>query len=137
MKRSGFKRPTYTPAPVAPLAPIPIEMRHRIKMARADEMAEVVPKDAPWRSEGWRRAVASLACVRCGRQGQTQAAHRNEGKGMGSKVDDSLTAALCGPCHSEIDQGGKLTRDERRAELDRAILETVRQMARQGLVRVA
>lgn len=84
-----------------------------------------------FRSKLWLRAVASLPCVLCGTEG-TQAAHRNEGKGMGMKVDDCLTAALCPTCHAEIDQGGVLARAERRERLDRAILDTVVQLARQG-----
>ena len=84
-----------------------------------------------FRSKPWLRAVASIPCVICGTEG-TQAAHRNEGKGMGMKVDDCLTAALCPTCHSAIDQGGILDRAERRERLDRAILDTVVQLARQG-----
>jgi hypothetical protein len=61
-------------------------------------------KQEPWRSERWLRAVASLHCVRCFKEGRTQAAHRNVGKGLGMKVDDMLTAALCVECHSEIER---------------------------------
>lgn len=92
-------------------------------------------KQATHRSEKWLRAVASLPCVKCGREGQTQAAHRNQGKGMAAKVDDCLTAALCVWCHAEIDQGRDMTREERRQELDSAILATLVQLARQGLVK--
>ena len=66
---------------------------------------------------------------------ETQAAHRNEGKGMGMKVDDSLTAALCVHCHAEIDQGKNLSRDERREAMDKAILNTLVQLTRRGLVK--
>ena len=47
-----------------------------------------------FRSEKLRRAVAGLPCQHCGREGCTQAAHRNESKGMGMKVSDALLAAL-------------------------------------------
>ncbi len=94
-------------------------------------------KETPHRSESWRRAVASLPCQRCGAEGQTQAAHRNQGKGMSTKVDDCLTAALCVTCHAEIDQGKTMNRDERRAAMDAAILATLVQLARIGLVRPA
>lgn len=86
-------------------------------------------------SEAWRRAVVSLPCVLCKREGETQAAHRNEGKGMGLKTDDCWTAALCIGCHREIDQGRDMTRQERREAMDEAILLTLRELARQGLVR--
>jgi len=100
-------------------------------------MAQPVLKDNRHESEPWRRAVAALPCVICGREGQTQAAHRNEGKGMGLKTDDALTAALCQTCHSEIDQGKTMTRDERRQRLDVAILLTIRALARTGKLRIA
>ena len=89
-------------------------------------------KQEPYRSQRWLKAVASLPCVICGVEQRTQAAHRNEGKGMGIKVDDCLTAALCVECHSQIDQGKYLSRDERRQAMDRAILDTLVRLARNG-----
>lgn len=87
-----------------------------------------------YRSKEWLDAVRSLEfCVLCGTYG-VQAAHRNEGKGMGQKVDDCLTAALCPACHHEIDNGAHLTRDERRAMMDRAIVLTLRELTRRGVV---
>ncbi len=56
---------------------------------------------------------------------------------MGLKTDDALTAALCQTCHSEIDQGKTMTRDERRQRLDVAILLTIRALARTGKLRIA
>ena len=95
----------------------------------------MIEKPKPYRSEAWLRAVASLPCVLCWREGMTQAAHRNQGKGMGTKTDDCFTAALCAPCHAEIDQGKTMTRQERRERMDLAILETLRLLAVRGLVR--
>ncbi|WP_258304996.1 hypothetical protein, partial [Escherichia coli] len=43
--------------------------------------AAPVAKEAPVRSEPYRRAVASLPCVICGVHGYSQAAHANTGKG--------------------------------------------------------
>lgn len=100
-------------------------------------MAQPVLKDNRHESEPWRRAVAALPCVLCHREGETQAAHRNEGKGMGRKTDDALTAALCTTCHSAIDQGKEFTREERRQRLDLAILLTIRALARAGKLRIA
>ena len=100
-------------------------------------MAQPVLKDNRHESEPWRRAVAALPCVLCQREGETQAAHRNEGKGMGVKTDDALTAALCHTCHSAIDQGPDFSRDERRRRLDVAILLTIRALARAGKLRIA
>jgi hypothetical protein len=44
------------------------------------------------------------------------AAHSNQlkdGKGKGIKASDALIAALCYTCHMEIDQGSKLSKQER------------------------
>lgn len=85
----------------------------------------------------WLAAVRDLeSCVLCGKWG-VEAAHRNQGKGMGAKVADCLTAALCRECHHEIDQGKTLTRDERRARMDHAILMTVERLVERGKVKVA
>lgn len=89
-------------------------------------------KQHTFRSDRWLRAVASLPCVICFREGATQAAHRNELKGMGLKTDDCLTAALCVTCHADIDQGASMTREERRRRMDTAILMTIRALAQEG-----
>lgn len=100
------------------------------------------PKDAPHYSAAWRAAVRGIrCCVRCRKpfaeQTSPDVAHRNESKGMGQKVDDCLTAALCRECHGELDQGKDMTRDERRRELDRCILLTLVILFRAGKVMVA
>lgn len=87
-----------------------------------------------YRSRKWLAAVGQLEqCVLCGAFG-VQVAHRNQGKGMGLKNSDCLTAALCPSCHHEIDNGSMLTRDERRERMDRAIVLTVERLAERGLV---
>lgn len=93
-------------------------------------------KTPTYRSNRWLQAVAELPCVICFREGATQAAHRNEGKGMGIKTDDCLTAALCVECHADIDQGAILTRQERRQRMDTAILMTVRALAQGGRIAI-
>jgi len=93
-------------------------------------------KSTSYRSKKWLAAVGSIdQCVLCGAWG-TQVAHRNELKGIGLKVDDSLTAAICPECHGEIDNGKNLTRDERRQLMDRAIVLTIRELSRRGLLEV-
>ncbi|ECC3255686.1 DUF1364 domain-containing protein [Salmonella enterica subsp. enterica] len=87
-----------------------------------------------YRNKKWLAAVGQIEqCVLCGRWG-TQVAHRNEGKGTGIKVDDCATAALCVDCHHEIDNGKNMTRDERREAMNRAIVLTLIQLARLGLI---
>ena len=69
-----------------------------------------VPKDAPVRSEAYRRAVASLPCAYCGIEGYSQHAHENDGKGARLKVDDRRAMPLCCTrpgiegCHVAFDQ---------------------------------
>lgn len=98
-------------------------------------MGRVMPVVPRHRSRKWLAAVAQVEyCVLCGRWG-TQVAHRNEGKGMGLKADDCATAALCMACHTGIDNGNTpLSRAERRQLLDRAIVLTLIELARRGLV---
>ncbi|KJZ10439.1 hypothetical protein TW86_14175 [Halomonas sp. S2151] len=94
----------------------------------------MIPKLKPYRSRQWLANVHQLdQCVLCGAWG-IQAAHRNEGRGMGQKSSDCLTAALCPRCHHEIDNGKDLNKDERRARMDRAIVLTIDQLARRGLL---
>ena len=95
------------------------------------------PKDIPYRSNKWLAAVRSLDyCVLCDAHG-VQAAHRNEGKGAGMKTSDCLTAALCPECHSEIDQGKHMTREERRSTMNAAIVMTPEALVKAGKVVLA
>ena len=69
-----------------------------------------------------------LPCQCCGRNnGTVVAAHRNEGKGMGLKVSDALVASLCFECHSEMDNGKTLTKEERRDMWNRAYINTMKE----------
>jgi len=95
----------------------------------------ILTKHPPLRSEDWRAAVRTLGyCVRCNNACQPDCAHRNEGKGMGMKASDAACAALCRPCHQEIDQGRGMTRDERRSEIDRCIVLTHIELADRGIL---
>ncbi|HWH72867.1 MAG TPA: hypothetical protein VNV16_01210 [Methylibium sp.] len=144
MKRSPLARKTplraKPPARVererAPLVlvPRPADARRPV-MALAKAPAVPCPKEDRHSSEAWRRAVAEIPCVFCSKP--AQAAHRNVGKGLALKTDDCLTAALCPEHHSEIDQGKNLTREQRRAELDRAIVLTLRALVHAGRVVLA
>jgi len=91
----------------------------------------------PYRNRKWLSAIHEIeACVLCGAWG-VQAAHSNQDRGMGQKASDSLCAAICPECHTEIDNGRHLTQEQRRARLDRAIVLTLDQLTRRGLVGVA
>jgi len=88
------------------------------------------------RSEAWLDCVRQIpCCVRCGHFG-VEAAHRDFGKGMGMKTDDAATAALCPGCHTDLGNGKLYSRDERRAGMDKAIVDTIIELARTGKIGV-
>lgn len=89
-----------------------------------------------FRSETLRRAVAELECVNCGREQNTQAAHGNQGKGMGLKVSDAKIAALCADlCHPMLDQSGSMTKAERREFEVLMIARTLVRLIERGVLR--
>lgn len=53
---------------------------------------------------------------------------------MGLKTSDALVAALCTECHSELDQGRDLTRDERRDMWNRSYIKTMQTLIEQGFL---
>lgn len=93
------------------------------------------PKSNPVRDKSYLRRVAGLPCAHCGIEGYSQAAHADEGKGMGIKSSDHTAFPLCGPhpppsnhglpqnvasiwapgCHWAIGSSGYYSREERRA----------------------
>ncbi len=88
-----------------------------------------------YRSEKWRRAVASLACINCGLEGSTQAAHPNHReKGLSLKSPDCWCVPLCFTCHTEFDQGRKWSKESKRVLMDSWIIETIKILAEQELV---
>lgn len=73
-------------------------------------------------------AAKAPHCFGCGKSndGDVVAAHRNEGKAMGSKNPDFMVAFLgnlC--CHAPLDQGKDMSREDRRAFWDRAYWATM------------
>jgi hypothetical protein len=73
--------------------------------------------------------VRQSPCQICGKQdGTVVAAHSNQqrdGKGMGLKAHDYRIAALCFTCHSEIDQGKTLSKQEKFEAWDEAHRKTI------------
>ena len=71
-----------------------------------------------YRSKKLLEIVREAPCQHCGTEdGTVVAAHSNQlrdGKGRGLKAHDYRIAALCFRCHYELDQGSRLTKDERR-----------------------
>lgn len=70
-----------------------------------------------YRNKKLLEVVRESSCQNCGSQnGTVVAAHSNQlrdGKGRGIKADDYRIAALCFECHSELDQGTRMSRAER------------------------
>jgi hypothetical protein len=103
-----------------------------VRVAEITGEVQATPKDAPARSESYRRWVATLSCGRCGVQLFSQAAHPNSGRGKGQKASDLDCFPLCCTrpgvlgCHAEHDQLVGMTLDERR---DREVLYTARTRA--------
>ena len=91
----------------------------------------MIPKFKYFRSKKHLKNVASLACQHCGLEGSTQAAHSNRlihGKGRGVKASDEYTAALCIRCHFILDQGSKLTKEERVEMWEKAHRKTIERL---------
>ena len=96
----------------------------------------MIPKFNYFRSKAHLKNVASLPCQNCYIEGETQAAHSNwaeHGKGRGIKATDEFTAALCQKCHTELDQGRMLTKDQRKQMWVVAHYKTVRKLVMLGL----
>ena len=125
--------PTVTPG--AFRAPQPV----------ATTSGEPVTKDAPVRSEAYRRAVASLPCINCGVPGHSQCAHSNSGKGAGIKASDLDSFPLCTVhpgadgrlvqgCHEHFDQGALFSKAVRRELEPVWAADTRRRLLTMGLV---
>jgi hypothetical protein len=84
----------------------------------------MIQKESVLRSKKHRMTVASMSCLSCQSASGVQAAHRNEGKGMGIKACDSQIFPLCYLCHSALDQGGMMSKNERREHEKRLVDET-------------
>jgi hypothetical protein len=70
-----------------------------------------------YRNKDLLEIVRRSPCQVCGREdGTVVAAHSNQlrdGKGRGLKAHDHRIAAMCFVCHSNLDQGNKLSKEER------------------------
>lgn len=119
MKRTGFARPVYRTIARTFPSINPTQSRF-VAMKMVSGEVKAFPKDAPVRSEAYRRLVADMPCKYCGVVGYSQAAHPNTGKGMGSKTDDRECFPLCCArpgvtgCHAMFDQGALFTKEVRR-----------------------
>jgi hypothetical protein len=70
-----------------------------------------------YRNKKLLEAARLLPCQHCGvSNGTVVAAHSNQlrdGKGRGLKAHDYRIAALCFTCHADLDQGARMSKQER------------------------
>lgn len=96
-----------------------------------------IAKFAYVRSKPLLQACRAIPCQHCGcDDGTVCAAHSNQsqhGKGKSIKASDIYVASLCFTCHSELDQGSRLSRDERVEMWMTAHRKTVRLLLARGL----
>ena len=67
------------------------------------------------------------------------AAHSNQlrdGKGKGIKAHDYRIAALCYRCHADLDQGSKMSKEERKEVWEEAHRKSIGELFLRGLIRV-
>lgn len=93
----------------------PSKARLVVRAGAQMPMGEPDPKVIPRRSVKYRRWVASLQCAHCGKVGQTQCAHADFDKGMGTKTSDETCFPLCVACHAGIGSEGWFEKESRRA----------------------
>jgi hypothetical protein len=81
-----------------------------------------------------------LPCCHCGREdGTVVAAHSNQlrdGKGKSIKASDYRIASLCFFCHSELDQGKNLSKQERVEMWEEAHRKTIGLLFENGYLEV-
>ena len=138
LKRVGFKSKAPAPRPArqweGEAMPGPRAPALRIDDGRA-RASIPIPKLKAIRSEAYRRWVATLPCAECGIQGYSQAAHPNQGRGLGQKASDDLVFPLCcvRPGHMGCHQMHDLLIDmtlEQRREAELVYVERTQALAR-------
>ena len=94
---------------------------------------------ANFRSRALLDLAHHLPCQWCGKGMASEPAHSNQskhGKGMSLKSHDVFFAALCHECHAEIDQGSRLSKQERLELWQAAFERTLLEIWRRGWLRV-
>jgi predicted GNAT superfamily acetyltransferase len=91
-----------------------------------------------YRNQKLLEACRQLPCQLCeAEDGTVVAAHSNQlldGKGKGIKASDFRVAALCFHCHMDLDQGNKLTKEQRREFWEMAHRKTIGELFERGFV---
>jgi len=96
--------------------------------------------NAVYRNKKLLEAVRVLPCQHCGISNSTIcAAHSNQlrdGKGRGIKAHDYRIAALCFTCHSDLDQGARMSKQERIEMWEEAHRRTIGELFERGLATI-
>ncbi len=131
LRRTGFKRREVQRASRTPLVPLTRPVVHGTCTGVA------TPKIDHVRSPKLMKAYRAIPCQNCGRDdGTVCGAHANWGvfgKGKAMKAEDNRAASLCFACHSELDQGARLSAADRMAMWWSAHVRTIRLLVQNGL----
>lgn len=91
-----------------------------------------------YRNQRLLEAARELPCQHCGAQdGTVVAAHSNQlrdGKGRGIKAHDYRIASLCYRCHSDLDQGSTMSKQERLDMWEEAHRRTIGLLFERGII---
>jgi Fe-S oxidoreductase len=91
-----------------------------------------------YRNKKLLESVRNAPCMNCGiENGTVVAAHSNQlrdGKGRGIKADDYRIAALCYSCHYQLDQGNRLSKDQRVELWENAHRKTIGWLFDSGII---
>jgi len=134
--RSGFKRPTLERKRTVH-TPVPEHLRRGSMTPVAGIPASAIEKFTYVRSKALLVACREIPCQNCGMaDGTVVAAHSNQarhGKCKAKKASDQFVASLCMKCHSDLDQGAQMTREQRAGMWDNAHRNTVKTLVKRGL----
>lgn len=93
-----------------------------------------------YRNKKLLEVVRNLPCQHCGiEDGTIVAAHSNQlrdGKGKGIKASDYRIAALCFKCHYDLDQGAKLSKQDRVNLWEEAHRATIGELFERGYLKL-
>lgn len=93
-----------------------------------------------YRNKKLLQVVREIPCQHCGSQnGTVVAAHSNQlrdGKGKAIKAHDFRIAALCFTCHSDLDQGSKMSKQERIEMWEEAHRKTIGELFMREIIGV-
>lgn len=130
----GFKRPELPKHQRTPIKPASEPSRARMTPSK-QEVTHESPKFEYIRDKRLRTMCQGMPCQGCA-AGGADWAHSNQaihGKGRSIKASDVYVAALCWPCHSELDQGKRDTKAEKAERWTlyywRTLTEAIEEMA--------